>query len=409
MGAIMSEVLYRSLKIPDECSQLVDLIGQTFALSPSDANSWLDAALWSETRVLVASTGIEAALVRIPMAHYFGATPIATLGLTGVAVRADRRRAGLGGLLLRRTLAEAREQGFAASSLYSQNHTFYRAMGFEHAATRSRVETRLSQIRAPKHPPRAEAGDGSVCLLPRKDAQVIQNLYEAHAHTTPGFLVRTPYHWRRILGERAGVAPSILLSLDASAEPDGYVVFRQRRKGDEFAQEILIEDAVADGARAHARLWQALAGMAPMAESLVYYSSANDPFFLASGDLTPRLASVEPLLLRILDVPRCLESRGYSQELRLQITLAVDDPEMPDNRGPWYFCVENGQARVEKARDLAAPAQIEIDIGALAGLFTGHLSLRSLKVLGRIEGEDAALAALGCAFSGCAPWLRDLF
>jgi predicted acetyltransferase len=67
--------------------------------------------------------------------------------------------------------------------------------------------------------------------------------------------------------------------------------------------------------------------------------------------------------------------------------------------------VEDGAARVERG----GRGEIRIDIRALASLYSGHLSVETLRTAGWIDGPDEGLARAQAAFAGPAPWMSDSF
>jgi predicted acetyltransferase len=110
-------------------------------------------------------------------------------------------------------------------------------------------------------------------------------------------------------------------------------------------------------------------------------------------------------MLRIVDVKKCLEARGYSGSGRAEVHLDIRDETIPANAGPWIVTVEGGRAIVERG----GRGDLRLSIRALAPLFSGYLSAAQLAQLGRIEGSSAAIAAAAGVFPAGTPWLSDMY
>jgi predicted acetyltransferase len=52
---------------------------------------------------------------------------------------------------------------------------------------------------------------------------------------------------------------------------------------------------------------------------------------------------------------------------------------------------------------------VRCDIRTLASVYTGFSSPEEARTWGDLEGPPAALAALGAAFAGPPPWIREMF
>ena len=68
----------------------------------------------------------------------------------------------------------------------------------------------------------------------------------------------------------------------------------------------------------------------------------------------------------------------------------------------------DGKAGVERLTGTGA-ANISLGVGALATLYTGHLSRRTMANLELFEASEAALDTATTLFAGPRPWLSDMF
>jgi predicted acetyltransferase len=118
-------------------------------------------------------------------------------------------------------------------------------------------------------------------------------------------------------------------------------------------------------------------------------------------------------MLRILNLPALLEARtrwGGEAGTAFSCLLEVDDPELPENRGPWTLTLEEGRARVRPGGDpRGADAALAASAATVAEIFTGTIAPTTAARLGqaRIEGAGAALDRI---FAPDQPfWLLDEF
>lgn len=104
--------------------------------------------------------------------------------------------------------------------------------------------------------------------------------------------------------------------------------------------------ATADAART---LWSLVGSGSSVAKTVHAYLGPDDPL----SWLLPEEAGHEVVrhgwMLRVLDLPRALEARGYPEELTVELALTVEDREHADHSGHWVMRVERGRAHVARA------------------------------------------------------------
>jgi predicted acetyltransferase len=110
-------------------------------------------------------------------------------------------------------------------------------------------------------------------------------------------------------------------------------------------------------------------------------------------------------MLRLVDVARALESRGYPPGVTARVDIEVRDGTVKQNARPITLEVDGGLARVSRA----GHARVHADVRALASLYSGYMSASDLACAGLIEGPDRDLASLSAIFAGPAPWMPDMF
>jgi predicted acetyltransferase len=115
---------------------------------------------------------------------------------------------------------------------------------------------------------------------------------------------------------------------------------------------------------------------------------------------------VWPWMLRILDLTRALEARGYPEDVTGVVELHCVDPVIPANAGARRIEWAHGRATVAPI----ARADAYLDIRGFAALYTGWQTAAELAEIGLLEGaSSASLRLLTAAFRGPDPWMAEVF
>jgi predicted acetyltransferase len=113
-------------------------------------------------------------------------------------------------------------------------------------------------------------------------------------------------------------------------------------------------------------------------------------------------------MMRVVDVQPALASRGYP-DVDAEVLLSVEDDVLPANTGTYALSVSSGRAQVERVAHAPGRA-VELPIGSLAPLYSGHLPARILARAGRLDASDDQIAVLEQLFSsGPRPWIMERF
>jgi predicted acetyltransferase len=117
---------------------------------------------------------------------------------------------------------------------------------------------------------------------------------------------------------------------------------------------------------------------------------------------TVRMRVVDALWLRLVDVEAALSARTYAGDL--DVVIEVTDDFCSWNAGR-YRLDGGGCARA------SAPADLALDVSALAAAYLGATTLLTLAEAGRVrELTPGALARASPAFQGAvAPWCPETF
>jgi predicted acetyltransferase len=110
-------------------------------------------------------------------------------------------------------------------------------------------------------------------------------------------------------------------------------------------------------------------------------------------------------MLRIVDVPRALEERGYPQSLTERIDFEIEDDVVPENTGRFVLEVEAGRGHVRRG----GRGVVRLTARALAPLYSGRASPQDLVAAGQLDANAATIRRLAPVFAGPAPWMADTF
>lgn len=380
---------------PGALAALAAILGPSFG-APTDENlKWLEASPLGELRVLRAGGDALACLRLIPMGQFFGGRSVPILGVAAVAVPPEHRGKGAAARIMRAALRESRERGIALSTLYPAALELYRGVGYERAGSLWELRFATDSIRlADRELDVRRGGPG--------DEEVVEALYRDCARSVPGHLDRHPYVWDRVRGTRQK-AETLLFLAESRGEPEGYLYLRQKpvRKG----YDLVVPDLQARTARAGRRLWTLIADHRSLGREVIWNGSPTSGAFQLLTGVAHKLQLSDTWMLRIVDVARALEARGWPPGVACTLELELADELLTENAGRWRARIEDGRAAVEKGGSGA----LRMDVRGLAALFGGFVDPEQLRLAGLLEGESAQLAAAAAAFAGPPPWMPDFF
>jgi predicted acetyltransferase len=367
-----------------------------FSTPPARCRRWIRRAGPSNFRVLREGRTVVACLDLIAMGQWFGGRAVPMTGVAGVAVPPEHRARGHGSTLMREAVREMAARGAALSVLYPATQPVYRRAGYGQAGTR------LQYTRS------AEAFDGrerSPAVRPAlpRDLAAAKRVYREVARASSGLLDRTPYMWWRAFG---GQDREFRTFVVGDGRPEGYVVLKQEKRtppGPPY-DLVLLDHAFATPA-AGRRILSFLAAHRSLAGDVKWCGGPSDPLLSLLAEQTGEPVRPIRWMARVLDVGRALGARGYPPGLSAEVHLAVEDRVLEGNAGRWVLRVSGGRGRAARG----GRGRVAVSVEALAPLFTGFRSPLEQRAVGGVEGPDGDLEALGAAFAGPAPWIREMF
>jgi len=379
----------------EEQAAVADIVAQAFAMTPQESAAWVEKAGLANLRVLREKGMVTATALPIPMGQWFGGRRVAMAGIGGVGVAPSARGGGAATRLMQRTLQELRSLGFPLSVLYPATQPLYRRVGYEQAG--ARFELRVQA-------PRLDFKERTLQVRPVKPADLpaVQELYRRYASTRQGYLDRGPYVWDRVFHPRNETAYGFVV--EGANGLEGYVWLVRRRKVD-LQQEIFLTDSVVSTPAAGRRLLSFLGDHRSLAQEVVWTGGPMDPLLVLMREQTYQVKLLFHWMMRVLDVPAALESRGYPAGVSGTLHLHVEDDLFPENRGSFTLEVSGGTGHVQRG----GGGLMSLDVRALAPLYTGFLTAEALRSVGALVADDATVRLAATLFSGAPPALPDMF
>ncbi|MFB2582436.1 GNAT family N-acetyltransferase [Herbiconiux sp. P15] len=330
-----------------------------------------------------------------------GAEPLPAHLIAGVTVRPTHRRRGLLRRMMTADLQAARDAGLAIAALTVSEATIYRRFGFGAAYWVHEV----SVTTGPRFQLTVRPAGRCELIEAAELVHLAPVVFAAFHARTPGSVDRQQQYVNRsagLSGPTGGDATvRAAVHLDEAGAVDGYVSYRVHEG--KTSTELEVIDLVAAGYDAYLGLWELLGSM-DLVDSVRFHSApADDPLRWALADWRAlrTTAQSDQLWIRILDVARAFEARGYRQEASGEIVLEVSD-ELGHAAGRYRLQVSDGGATVTPAGD--APADLELEAWALGSLYLGAVQPTVLAAAGQLrERSDGAASRLGALLAPVRP------
>lgn len=394
----MSDTLnYATPAGESDASAIAAILSSAFGNQPDQSREWVGKLDLSDFRIVRAGGEVVGALLLVPMGQYWGGRAAPMTGIAAVGVAPHRRGEGVALHLMRGAVRELAERGVPISGLYPATQHLYRRAGYEQAGTRFTVTLPAARIGV------RSAGALKSVRLGDADTEEVKACYARFASRHDGYLDRGPYVWSRIRETREGTAGGFGFR-DRSGALRGYVYLTQPKKPS-GKYDLRVWDMAGDSAEAMREVLAFLADHRSMADDAIWFTGPHDPFLALLDEQPFTMALHFYWMLRILDVKRALEARGYPPGVRAELHLEVDDDLLESNRGRFTVQVEGGRASVKPG----GRGEVRLGVRALAPLYSGLRSAWELRTLGVLEGPDEALAAAAGVFAGAAPATPDMY
>lgn len=309
--------------------------------------------------------------------------PIA--GVSGVGVHPTHRRQGLLRKLMAEMLDDARARGEAIAGLNASESIIYGRFGFGLASDMAdyTIATGYSSFSTP-------APSIPLRLIDREEAiKILPDIFDRQRRTRPGEPSRPLPMWESFLADppsRRGGGSGLFFAVC----DDGYVAYRRTSDPKVFQAEradVTIEDLRGMTAGTEAALWRFVLDLDLVGRVNARRRPVDEPvrWRLADPRQLQAAAVIDRLYVRVLDVPKALEARGYRHAGRLVLDVLPDaaggfDPAV----GRWVLEAGTDGASCRAARDEEA-TDLRLDVTAVGSLYLGGFRASLLAAAGRVD------------------------
>ncbi|MEJ7634063.1 GNAT family N-acetyltransferase [Aeromicrobium sp.] len=333
-----------------------------------------------------------------------GRRSVSAWAISGVTVAPTHRRHGLARALLEAELRTAHELGLPIAALTVSESTIYGRFGFGPAALARdlTIDTRRAAWTGPVSTGRVHFV--STDQLRDEGLALVERVRLA----TPGQMSYDGILWDRQLGLMVGDEDAKKLRLvrcdDSAGDLQGFAVFKLTENPADFTQYRLdLLHLVTATDDAYAALWRFVLEMDLVSEVVAHLRPVDEPVrWMVSDFRSVKVAELDHLWLRVLDVPAALQARTFAAPGR--VVLEVTDP-LGFAEGTWSLEVdESGAAAVSVTED---PPDVRMTAQELGAIYLGGVSPATLTAAGRLTGDATRLEAM--FRSPVAAWLSIWF
>ncbi len=325
---------------------------------------------------------------------------VPTAGIAGVMVVPEYRGRGLAGRLMTHALRAARERGAAVSTLFRTVPGMYRTLGYEQVAEQVVGEYpagALSRLRVP-------AG-----IVGRRataaDAPAIREVYRRVVDEGSCLLTRTGPNFAATDDELLAAFDGISLACGENGEVHGYASW-QRGNGWGSGAALEVSDLLALTAPALVALLAMVGSFEAVTPAVRIRTSGQDPMPWVVPGAGWAVSSVQPYMLRVLDVRGAVESAGWPRAADVSVDIALTDPLLPANDGRHRLEIADGRGTLVAGGSGAVP----ITPQGLAVLLAGGSSVAAMRRAGLVGGATGRIdAALDAIMAGPRPAILDFF
>jgi len=338
-----------------------------------------------------------------------GGAQVPMSGLTIITVQPTHTRRGILTAMMRAHIDRARDRGEPLGGLWASEVQIYGRFGYGSAADMRSIKY---DARYAGHGLR-EPGVTVRLVSPQEASEILPLLFSEVQRTRPGMYQRTEEWWKYRLfwdreKDRQGLSALRHAVAEEGGKPIGYVTYRQKSSWEALPEgEIRIREIITPTDAAYRALWHYVTNIDLFPIVKHWNLPVDDPLqmLLRDGRALSTEDLSDSLWMRLIEVPKALESRSYTGSGA--ITIDVHDPFASWNDGTYRLEVEDGQAT---CRPVGMDAEVAMDVNTLGAIYLGGRDAKALARIGRIEGAPEAVARLDALFRGAiAPWCAEVF
>ncbi|MEH1866831.1 MAG: GNAT family N-acetyltransferase [Nostoc sp.] len=392
---MMAQFEYSTLAHPQDIQQLEHILEQCFISALGGEEAYINMIGVENFRIIRRLEQVAGGLATLDMGQWWGGQRVPMTGIAVVGIAPEYRGSGAAIALMQQTLKELYDRGIAISALYPAVQGLYRKVGYEQGGSWCIWEIATQNIQVREQPLPLE-------LVASINHEVFHKLYQQQARQTHGYLDRHPAIWERIIqpNDKEIVYTYLIGTKD---QPQGYIIFTQERTNN--GEILFVKDWVLNTVAAAQTFWSFLASHRSQIQQVRWKSSAIDSLTLLLPEQTAKIKTTSRWLLRIIDVVKALELRGYPPGIQAELHLEIQDNLLTGNNGKFILSVTNGRGEVTKG----GKGELQLDIRELAPLYTSLFTPYHLQIAGKLNGTETAILAATQIFAGASPWMADFF
>lgn len=386
---------YSKLSQPEDIQQLGSILSQCFIGSSGEEELYINRIGKENFRIIRKDEKLVGGLAIMSIGQWWGSQRVPMAGIAAVGIAPEYRGDGAAIALLHHTLKELHTQGIPISVLYPATQRLYRKVGYEQGGSYCLWEVATQSIQLRQQPLPLTS------VVPI-NKEVFFDLYNQQAKQNNGYLDRHPAIWERLVttNNQERLFAYLIGNFD---QPQGYIIFTQERT--ENSTILWVRDWVILTNAALQSFWSFISNHRSQIEQVRWYSSAIDSLTLSLPEQTAKILRNKRWMLRVLDVAKALEARGYPVGIAAELHLEVKDDLLAANNGKFILSVANGRGEVTRG----GKGELQLDIGALAPLYTGLFTPYHLQLAGKLDARETALSVATLIFAGVFPAMPDFF
>ncbi|MEH1769649.1 GNAT family N-acetyltransferase [Nostoc sp.] len=386
---------YSTLADSQDIQHLGHIFEQCFISALGGEEAYINLIGVENFRIIRESEQLIGGLATLDMGQWWGGLRVPMTGIAVVGIAPEYRGSGAAIALMEQTLKELYARGIPLSALYPAVQGLYRKVGYEQGGSWCNWEVPTKSIQLREQPLTLQP------IFPLNH-QVFHQLYQQQARLTHGYLDRHPAIWERLI-QPDDKETFYAYFIGTKEKPQGYILFSQHSTEDSTI--LRVKDWVILTVAAAQSFWSFLASHRSQIEQVRWRSSVSDSLTLLLPEQTAKLKQTMRWLLRVVDVVKALEMRGYPSGIQAELHLDIQDNLLDANNDKFILSVANGRGEVTKG----GKGELQLDIRELAPLYTSLFTPYHLQIAGKLHGTETAISAATQIFAGASPWVADFF
>jgi predicted acetyltransferase len=350
-------------------------------------------------RVIESGSRVVGHCALYPLELWLGGRKLSVGGIASLGVAPEARGEGAAHALLEHLHREIDEEKAALALLYPFREGFYRDIGYATTAPFISLRASTASLSTAFDTHRAELAGFALCPIDGLRIEQAKALYEEVATRSSGSIARGEARWMRLFSRES----RHWIGVTDGGRLEGYAAMSYDAPVSNGRQNLIVHELIARSEPARHALISALGRQRDQIDDVELTVPFGDPLLFALGDASgsrrgdARLA--HPLgaltagpMVRIVDVRRALEARGYARDGEL--TVHAIDPIRPETLRLAVF-----EGRAETETSTLVP-DIELTRPALGSILANGIRPSEAARLGMLRGHAAAVRLADELFDG---------